>query len=129
MDRLLMTRVAIMSLSLSGGLGAILSVFFELYIPQGVSQEQVVQLLTFPPLFIGVGNYIILPLSLAYGRRPTFLGSVILFLLFTIGSAVCNSWEAHLATRILAGVATGATESVSRTYVRPSLRFLDLTLI
>lgn len=44
-----------MSLSLSGGLGAILSTFFGLYMPQGHTAEQIVYLLTFPSLFIGIG--------------------------------------------------------------------------
>lgn len=45
-----------MSLSVVGGLGAILGVFFELYIPQGHSSTQVVRLATFPSLFVGVGE-------------------------------------------------------------------------
>jgi len=101
-----------MSLSLSGSLGAILGVFFGIYLPQGHTTEEVVRLLTFPALFIGVGNYIILPLSLAFGRRPVVIVSTLVLLLATIGSAVQNSYEAHLATRIIQGLATGATESV-----------------
>ncbi|RDW84249.1 hypothetical protein BP6252_01839 [Coleophoma cylindrospora] len=103
---------SIMSLSLSGGLGAILSTFFQLYLPQGHATEEVVRLLTFPALFIGVGNYIILPMSLAFGRRPVFILSVVILLAATIGSAVQTSYKAHLATRIIQGLATGATESL-----------------
>ena len=44
-----------MSLSLSGGLGAILSTFFSLYMPQGHTEAEIVYLLTFPSLFIGIG--------------------------------------------------------------------------
>jgi hypothetical protein len=44
-----------MSLSLSGSLGAIIGIFAQMYIPEGVSSEQIAWLLTFPPLFIGVG--------------------------------------------------------------------------
>jgi hypothetical protein len=51
---------AIMSLSLSGGLGAILSTFFGLYMPQGHTTEEIVYLLTFPALFIGIGITILL---------------------------------------------------------------------
>ena len=101
-----------MSLALVGGLGAILGVFFELYIPQGHSPTQIVWLLTFPSLFVGFGNFLILPMSLAFGRRPTFIVCVICLLAATIGSATQNSFEAHLATRIIQGLATGATESL-----------------
>lgn len=47
---------AIMSLSLSGSLGAILGVFFGIYIQEGHTTDEVVRLLTFPALFIGVGK-------------------------------------------------------------------------
>lgn len=52
-----------MSLSVVGGLGAILGVFFELYIPEGHSTAQVVSLATFPSLFVGIGMSM-LPLTL-----------------------------------------------------------------
>jgi hypothetical protein len=48
---------SIMSLALSGGLGAILVTFIELYTPQGYSINEVVRLATFPSLFIGIGQY------------------------------------------------------------------------
>lgn len=45
-----------MSLSVVGGLGAILSIFFELYIPAGHDPSEVVWLATFPTLFVGIGK-------------------------------------------------------------------------
>lgn len=101
-----------MSLALIGGLGAILGVFMEMYLPQGHTVSQVVWLLTLPSLFIGLGNFLIMPMALAFGRRPTFLVSVLGLLAATIGSATQNSFEAHLACRIIQGLCTGATESV-----------------
>lgn len=47
---------SIMGLSMSGGLGAILNVFFELYMPQGYGSQDIVFLLTMPSLCIGLGN-------------------------------------------------------------------------
>jgi MFS family permease len=118
-----------MSLSLSGGLGAILNLFFESYIPQGHTAEEVVYLLTFPSLFIGigehvycltsdtskldVGNFIVLPFTLWLGRRPTFLIANLILLVATIGAAVNNGYEGHLTARVFQGLATGATESVN----------------
>ncbi|OCL15293.1 MFS general substrate transporter [Glonium stellatum] len=101
-----------MSLSLIGGLGAILNIFIKEYTAQGHSVNQVVQLITVPSLCIGLGNYIILPFALAFGHRPTFLLSTTILFFATIGSAVQNSYEAHIATRIIQGLATGATESL-----------------
>jgi MFS family permease len=59
------------------------------------------------------GNFLILPLGLLYGRRCAFIVSTIVLLGATIGCALNNSWEQHLALRIIQGLAAGATESVS----------------
>ncbi|KAJ4322904.1 hypothetical protein N0V94_002167 [Neodidymelliopsis sp. IMI 364377] len=103
---------SIMGLSMSGGLGAILNVFFELYMPLGYNAQDIVFLLTMPSLCIGLGNYILLPIALAYGRRPVFLVSMVILLASTILAAVQNSYDAHLAARIIQGLATGASESL-----------------
>ncbi|KAF4449352.1 hypothetical protein F53441_7330 [Fusarium austroafricanum] len=103
---------SVMGLALAGGLGAILSVFFQLYGPQGYGPSGIAFLLTLPSLCIGLGNFIILPVALAYGRRPVFLVSTIILLAATIGSAAQNSYNGHLATRVMQGLATGASESL-----------------
>ncbi|KAL4912254.1 major facilitator superfamily domain-containing protein [Aspergillus aurantiobrunneus] len=101
-----------MSLSLVGGLGAILDVFFQMYMSEGHSTNEIVWLSTFPSLFVGVGNFLVLPLALLYGRRFTTITSTIILLAATIGCAACNSWRQHLALRIIQGLAAGVTESV-----------------
>ncbi|CAH0032398.1 unnamed protein product [Clonostachys rhizophaga] len=103
---------SIMGLSLASGLGAILNVMFEMYLPQGYSSDQIVLLISLPTLCIGLGNYIILPLSLAFGRRPVFLASMVILLASIIAAAVQNSYEGHLAARVIQGISTGASESL-----------------
>ncbi|CAK7219763.1 hypothetical protein SBRCBS47491_003960 [Sporothrix bragantina] len=103
---------SLLSLSVSGGLGAIIGTFFAMYEPQGYSVEQITYLITVPSLAIGLGNFIILPLALAVGRRPVFLGSSLVLLATTIAAALQNSYEGHLAARIVQGLATGASESL-----------------
>ncbi|EUC31254.1 hypothetical protein COCCADRAFT_27983 [Bipolaris zeicola 26-R-13] len=103
---------SIMGLSIAGGLGAILNVFFDMYSPQGYTPDEIVFLITLPTLCIGLGNYIILPLGLAYGRRPVFLVSMVILFVATIAAAVQNSYNGHLASRIVQGLATGSSESL-----------------
>ncbi|KAF9771672.1 hypothetical protein IL306_010680 [Fusarium sp. DS 682] len=93
---------SVMGLALAGGLGAILSIFFQLYGPQGYGPADVAFLLTLPSLCIG----------LAYGRRPVFLFSTIILFAATIASAAQNSYSGHLASRVVQGLATGASESL-----------------
>jgi MFS family permease len=63
-------------------------------------------------LLTRIGNFIILPVSLAFGRRPVFLISTVILLAATIGSATQNSYNGHLAARVVQGLATGASESL-----------------
>jgi len=56
----------------------------------------------------------ILPLSIVFGRRPILLGCCLLLVGSTVGAAVSRSFQEHMACRILQGIATGATESVSQ---------------
>lgn len=130
-----------MSLSVVGGLGAILSVFMELYGAEGVSVTKVVWLSTFPSLFVGVGkssigrcsgigdltivgNYLILPLGLIFGRRAATIGAIAVNFAATIGCAVSQNFQQHFGLRILQGLATGATESVSiASYLRHDMTY------
>ncbi|CAK7210588.1 hypothetical protein SEUCBS140593_000881 [Sporothrix eucalyptigena] len=103
---------SLLSLGVSGGLGAIIGTFFAMYEPQGYTTEQITYLITVPSLAIGLGNFIILPLALAVGRRPVFIGSSLVLLATTIAAALQNSYNGHLAARIVQGLATGASESL-----------------
>jgi hypothetical protein len=47
-----------------------------------------------------------------FGRRPIFLGCCAVIIASSIGAAKSTTFDAHMACRILQGVATGATESV-----------------
>ncbi|OJJ34504.1 hypothetical protein ASPWEDRAFT_184990 [Aspergillus wentii DTO 134E9] len=103
---------SVMSLSVVGGLGAILEIFVKMYTPQGHSTNEVVWLSTFPSLFVGIGNYLILPLGLVYGRRLGTIISIFVLLGATVGCALSQTWEQHFALRIIQGLASGATESL-----------------
>jgi hypothetical protein len=49
---------ALLSLALAGGLGSFLSVFFQMYGPEGKTPQEIAYLLTVPNLAIGLGVYI-----------------------------------------------------------------------
>ena len=63
-----------------------------------------------------IGNFLVLPMALVFGRRPTFLFSSFGLLLSTIGCAVNQNYTGHLVARIIQGLTTGCTESVSPFY-------------
>ncbi|KAH7033539.1 major facilitator superfamily domain-containing protein [Microdochium trichocladiopsis] len=103
---------SIMGISMASGLGSILETFFGMYAPLGATSDEIVMLITVPTLCIGLGNFILLPFGLAFGRRPVFLVAMVVLLAATIWGGAQNSLEQHLGARILQGLATGASESL-----------------
>lgn len=101
-----------MSLSVTGGLGTILSTFFELYGAEGYGIQTILLLATLPALMTGIGNYIFMPYALAFGRRPAFMVAYLILLFSTIGAAAAQNFPGHLAARVLQGLACGAAESL-----------------
>ncbi|CZT17841.1 related to HOL1 protein [Ramularia collo-cygni] len=103
---------SIFSLVLVGGAGPILPFWIQEYASSGRDVTEIVKLTTYPSLVMAFGAFLILPLSIVFGRRPVLLGCCLLLLGSTIGAGLSQSYEAHMACRILQGVATGAAESV-----------------
>ncbi|GAK65162.1 uncharacterized protein PAN0_008c3379 [Moesziomyces antarcticus] len=101
---------SIFSLALIGGLGPIMSTFYALYHQEGA--EKVTWLSTLPSVMVGLGNLIVLPASMVIGRRPIALGASMVLVAGCIGSACAQTFEQHLATRIVQGLAAGISESL-----------------
>ncbi|PSN60287.1 MFS general substrate transporter [Corynespora cassiicola Philippines] len=93
---------AVSGLCLVTALGALIVFFTDDYEREGITQAQISGLLTYPSLFLGVGNIVSMPLAIAIGRRPVLLLS--LFLLFTSGilCATNQNFTWHLAARSIA---------------------------
>lgn len=69
-------------------------------------------LLTYPTLFMGIGNLISMPLALAIGRRPVFLASMALLVASGIWCALSKSLESHIAGRNIMALAAGQSEAL-----------------
>lgn len=68
--------------------------------------------MTYPTLFMGIGNLIGMPLALAIGRRPVFLASTLVILLSGTLCATQRSYTWHLAARCILGLAAGQSEAL-----------------
>lgn len=68
--------------------------------------------MTFPTLFMGIGNLIGMPLALAIGRRPVFLTSTLILVLSGGLCAGQKSYTMHLASRCVMGLAAGQSEAL-----------------
>lgn len=69
-------------------------------------------LLTYPTLFMGIGNLFGMPLAIAIGRRPVFLASTLLMILSGSLCVAQKSYEWHLGARIILGLAAGQAEAL-----------------
>lgn len=68
--------------------------------------------MTFPTMFMGVGNLICMPLALAIGRRPVYLASCLILVLGGVLAAYSKDYEMHLGVRMLLGIGAGNSEAL-----------------
>lgn len=84
-------------------------------IPQGVkppSLEEVSMLATIPLLTNGIASYLLVPLSIAIGRRPVLLLTAVLAWAGGLWAGLSTSLESHLAARAVMGLGAGAVEAL-----------------
>ena len=94
----------------TAGMGAIVTQVREMYPPE--DQIRVADLLTYPALFMGVGNLLAMPLCVAIGRRPVFLMSLVVLVASGIWCACSSSLSSHIAARNILSVAAGQSEAL-----------------
>lgn len=117
-----------MGLTAVSGLGGILGEFIPTYAAQGKTYADISNLMTcksvflvveilkltllVPSLFMGIGNMISMPLALAVGRRPVFLGSCVIQVVSLILCATNQGYAWHFAARCILGLAAGQSEAL-----------------
>jgi MFS family permease len=89
-------------------MGPILSTIMAYY----KYNPRVTDLMTYPTLFMGIGNLISMPLATAVGRRPVFLASALILTVGSIWCAASQSLESHIAGRDILSLAAGQSEAL-----------------
>lgn len=93
------------------GLGAVKPQLEEIYPGEGTKIDH---LLTFPTLFMALGNLFSMPLCQAVGRRPVFLATLLLLVISGIWCAASvSSLDSHIAGRNIMSVAAGQSEALA----------------
>ncbi|KAF2679808.1 MFS general substrate transporter [Lentithecium fluviatile CBS 122367] len=93
---------AVSGLCLVTALGALIVFFMDDYKKEGITKAQISGLLTYPSLFLGVGNIFSMPLAISIGRRPVLLLSLIMLFISGILCATNQNFAWHLAARCVA---------------------------
>ncbi|KAG9250806.1 major facilitator superfamily transporter [Emericellopsis atlantica] len=95
----------------TSGLGAVMPSVFQAY--PNDDPARVTDLVTYPTLFMGIGNLVSMPLTLTIGRRPVFLFSLILLVVTGIWCAFSTSLSSHIAGRNFFSMAAGQSEALA----------------
>lgn len=78
----------------------------------GVGYDGITALMTYPTMFMGVGNLICMPLAMAIGRRPVYLASLVILVAGGVLAAYAKDYNWHLGARMLLGFAAGNSEAL-----------------
>ncbi|PQE14052.1 major facilitator superfamily transporter protein [Rutstroemia sp. NJR-2017a BBW] len=95
----------------TSGLGGVFPEVEKLYPPSEATRAT--DLLTYPTLFMGIGNLLSMPLSITFGRRPVFLLSLITFVAASIWCACAKDLSTHIAGRDVLSMAAGQSEALA----------------
>ncbi|KAK2610218.1 hypothetical protein N8I77_003668 [Diaporthe amygdali] len=95
----------------TSGLGAVFPSVLKEYPPEDATRAT--DLLTYPTLFMGIGNLFSMPLSVTVGRRPVFLASLVLMIVSGIWCAFSGSLSSHIAGRNFYSIAAGQSEALA----------------
>ncbi|EFQ30151.1 major facilitator superfamily transporter [Colletotrichum graminicola M1.001] len=93
------------------GLGTVFPSVLKEYPPEDASRAT--DLLTFPTLFMAIGNLFLMPLSVVLGRRPVFLASLVLLVASGLWCAFSGSLSSHIAGRNIYSLAAGQSEALA----------------
>jgi len=86
--------------------------FAELAMEFHVGNSQLVDQIAYPVLALGVGNIIWTPTAICFGKRPTIIAALVLFLAASIWSIEAKTFNSLLAARVVASFAGGSIDSL-----------------
>ncbi|KAF7455593.1 MFS general substrate transporter [Pyrenophora tritici-repentis] len=101
-----------LGLSLVSGFGGLLGFYIPEYAVHGADYADITALMTYPSMFMGVGCLTCMPLALSIGRRPVFLGSLVVLILGALLAAQARDYNWHLGARMVLGFAAGQSEAL-----------------
>jgi MFS family permease len=106
------STVSSVALSMVSGFGGLLSFYIPIYAAKGATYADITALMTYPSMFMGVGCLLGMPLAMAIGRRPVYLGSMIVLVIGAVLAAYARDYNWHLGARMVLGLASGQSEAL-----------------
>jgi MFS family permease len=100
--------VSVIAVLITSGMGSILITVEKSY----NFDPRTTDLMTYPTMFMGIGNLLSIPLALVIGRRPVFLMSALIMVIGSIWCACSTSLESHIAGRDFLSLGAGQSEAL-----------------
>lgn len=94
------------------------AIFTEVVLSYPGQEAKASGLLTYPTLYMGIGNLIGMPLALVIGRRPVYIANLVFLLAGGIWCACSKSLDSHLAGRAIMSLAAGNSEALVQMMVQ-----------
>ncbi|KAL4905551.1 hypothetical protein BDW74DRAFT_177920 [Aspergillus multicolor] len=101
-----------LGLALVSGFGGLLGFYIGPYEAIGKGYDDITHLMTYPTLFMGLGNLIGMPLAIGVGRRIVLLSSTVVLVVGAILCATQKNYDWHLWSRCVVGLAAGQSEAL-----------------
>ncbi|GLA19471.1 hypothetical protein AnigIFM62618_007582 [Aspergillus niger] len=101
-----------LGLALVSGFGGLLQFYIPGYTAAGKDYDDITHLMTYPTLFMGIGNLIGMPIAIGIGRRIVLLASTVVLVLGSVLCATAKTYEWHLGARMVLGLAAGQSEAL-----------------
>lgn len=108
----LLSIFSALGLALVSGFGGLLNFYIPIYVQNGATFADITALMTYPSMFMGIGNLVCMPLALAVGRRPVYLLSLLILIASAVWAAYAKDYSHHLGARMFLGFAAGQSEAL-----------------
>jgi MFS family permease len=86
--------------------------FSDLAIEFQASAAQLTNTISYPVLALGVGNLFWMPTSICFGKRPTIIAALVVFIAGVIWSIKATNINSLVAARVVAAFAGGSIDSL-----------------
>ncbi|KAJ4406537.1 hypothetical protein N0V91_004479 [Didymella pomorum] len=125
---MLLSIFSALGLALVSGFGGLLVFYIPTYAAAGATYADITALMTYPSMFMGVGNLVCMPLALAVGRRPVYLLSLLILIASAVWAAYAKNYNQHLGARMFLGFAAGQSEALVPMMIQASCSVAILKL-
>ncbi|KAJ5996502.1 hypothetical protein N7499_007180 [Penicillium canescens] len=109
---IVLSTFSTLGVSMVSGFGGLITFYIPEYAAAGKDYAAISALMTYPTLFMGIGNLVGMPLAIAVGRRIVLLVCTVILVVGAVLCATATSYNWHLGARMVIGISAGQSEAL-----------------